>query len=161
MRETESHIYFFRGKDIYSNFHLCNINFNGITFFCAEQALMYYKAKLFKDTDIAILILKNNNPREIKQLGRKVKDFDEDIWLKERDDILFRILYQKFYQHQYLKNELLKNNKILVEASPYDKIYGVGLSENDDNILNSENWKGENLLGYTLMKVREELRELS
>ena len=159
MRETDTHIYFFRNKDIYSNFYYSNIKISTITFCCSEQALMYFKARLFKDDEIAGNILQNNNPHEIKQLGRKVKNFDENIWLKERDTILFQILYQKFCKNPYLKKELLKtNDKILVEASPYDKIYGVGLSEDNDNILDDKNWKGENLLGNILMNVRDMLK---
>jgi ribA/ribD-fused uncharacterized protein len=161
MRITDTHIYFFRNKDIYSNFYYSKFYINDINFTCAEQALMYKKAILFKDFDTARLILANKIPYEIKQLGRKVKNFKNDIWLEHRDNILYEVLYNKFSQDKYLYDQLLSTHEqILVEASPYDKIYGVGLSEDDDKILDENNWKGENLLGNTLMKVRNLLKNI-
>jgi hypothetical protein len=91
----------------------------------------------------------------MKKAGRKVRDFIDAVWLKHRNKILQDGLYAKFTQNKALFEKLKSTgNKVLVEASPYDKIYGVGLGENDPKILDENNWRGENLLGNTLMNVR-------
>ncbi|ATZ80658.1 hypothetical protein BMW23_0612 [Bodo saltans virus] len=119
---------------------------------------MIQKALLFGDMDSIENIKNAKTPYQIKQYGRKVKNFTDDIWLLHRDKILYDGLYGKFSQNKDLSAKLKSTgNRILVEASPYDKIYGVGLAENDDRILEQKNWKGKNLLGYTLMNVRQNL----
>ena len=89
-------------------------------------------------------------------MGRQVKNFTDKEWLKHHDHILYSGLMAKFSQNDDLYKLLRKTKKL--EASPYDKIYGVGLGEDDPRILDESNWLGENLLGYTLMKVRDDLR---
>ncbi len=155
MRETQTHIYFFTDKDYLSNFYISEFTVDGIKYTCNEQYIMAQKALLFKDTENFEIILSCVKPYDMKQAGRRVKNFNDTTWLKHRNKILQDGLIAKFTQNKILLNKLKSTgNKILVEASPYDKIYGVGLGENDPKILDENNWRGENLLGYTLMNVR-------
>lgn len=118
-----------------------------VIFNCSEQALMYSKALYFKDTKTAEKILKTKNPRKQKELGRQVSNYEDKIWSDIRQNIMTEILKHKFNSGKlkYLK-EKYKEYKF-VEASPYDKIWGVGLDENNDKILDENNWLGQNLLG--------------
>jgi len=158
MRETSTHIYFFSGKDFLSNFYSCSFTLNGITYSCVEQYIMAQKALLFNDKYSFDFIMSCELPIRMKTAGRNIENFSEKVWLKHRNEILFDGLMGKFSQNPILKRKiLLTEKKILVEASPYDKIYGVGLGENDDLILDETNWSGYNLLGKTLMDVRSKL----
>ena len=156
MKITDTHIYFW--GSIYSNWEPCKINYNSLLFESSEHLFMYLKAQYFNDIETANLILKTSSPSEAKALGRKIKNFDEDKWIHERENAMYIACYEKFYQNKDLKEKLLlTKDKTLVEGSPYDFIYGVGLKWDDKLILDEKNWKGLNLLGITLMKVREDL----
>jgi hypothetical protein len=158
MRITNTHIYFWSEKDFLSNFYPSPFIIDNYNYRFVEEYIMRKKALLFEDDDILNKIAQAKTPYAIKKLGRQVKNFDNIIWLEYRDKILYDGIFEKFNQNKDLKKLLLDTyNKILVEASKYDKIYGVGLEESNDNILNEENWKGENLLGKTLMLVRYNL----
>jgi len=129
-----------------------------IKYSCAEQFMMAYKADLFDDLKTFEKIINENNPKIIKELGREVKNFNENIWNEKKYNVVVYANWYKFFQNKEFKNILLCTGKnILVEASPYDKIWGVGLPETDKNIINPSNWKGENLLGFALMQVRDSL----
>lgn len=155
MRETATHIFFFTDRDYLSNFYKSEFVVNGIKYICNEQYIMAQKALLFKDIESMELIMQCSRPYDMKKFGRGVKNFSDAVWLQHRNKILQDGLYAKFSQNQVLRNKLLSTGKkTLVEASPYDKIYGVGLAETDDKILDEKNWKGQNLLGNTLMTVR-------
>lgn len=132
---------------------------NGIMYNCAEQYMMFQKAKLFKDEEIASKIIETKfNPKAVKSLGKKVKNFNQNKWDEEKVEIVSKGNFLKFSQNEDLKKYLLKtNNLILVEASPFDKIWGIGLSESEAMISDPNKW-GENLLGKCLMNVREELK---
>lgn len=137
----------------FSNWYLCSFMFMGMRFGSSEQALMWFKARRFGDIEIAEKILKTNNQKEIKDLGRKVKNYDDKIWSSIRFGVMHNILYYKFSQNNVLRDKLLSTGDAeLYEASPYDKIWGIG----SDNV---EEVKGQNLLGKALMEVREALRE--
>jgi ribA/ribD-fused uncharacterized protein len=126
-----------------------------------EQYMMAEKARLFGDTEIEEKIMNCNNPNEIKGLGRKVRGFDEEIWNKVKYSIVVNGNYDKFMQNEKLKAYLLSTeDKILVEASPYDNVWGIQMSENDEDIKNPELWRGENLLGFALMEVRNEIKRV-
>lgn len=130
---------------------------NGIEFSCGEQYMMYHKAIHFRDQKTAQLILQETDPSKIKQLGRRVKNFDEVLWSLVKFDIVRKGNYLRFTQNPKSKEELLKYiDYELVEASPYDKIWGIGMGENDKEILNVEKW-GLNLLGIALTDVMLEL----
>lgn len=126
---------------------------------CAEQFMMAEKARLFGDLEILQRIIEEPDQQSIKKLGRMVRNFNENVWLQHRHEIIKRGNIAKFSQNEGLKSYLLATgSRILVEASPYDVIYGVGLEEHSMEILNPHMWKGQNLLGFALMEVRDILR---
>lgn len=121
--------------------------------------MMYQKALLMGDTDTGALILATKDPKKIKQLGQRVKPWDESKWLENRCRIMYEGLMGKFTQNTELKERLLSTGqKILVEASPLDKIWGIGLDGKSPDARHPLRWKGLNLLGRVLMQVREDLR---
>lgn len=129
-----------------------------ITYNCCEQYMMYKKAMLFDDVITANKILSEDKPRNQQSLGRDVSNFDQKIWDAHKFDIVKQANLLKFTQHPRLKVRLLATgNKILVEASPYDLVWGVGFAAKDDKILDMANWRGQNLLGKVLMSVRTAL----
>lgn len=159
MRITDTHVYFYSG--IYSNWHPITIedNISNLTFNNTEQAFMYYKAKFFEDEEIAHKISLCSDPKGVKELGRQIFGYDDIAWGAVRFGIMKWVNYMKFSQNDNFKKELLgTGDKILVEASPYDSIWGVKMQKWDDDILIESNWKGQNLLGKVLMEVRSMLR---
>lgn len=135
---------------------------DGINYPTAEHYMMYQKALLFKDNVIAFSILGTNSPAEAKRLGRLVKNYDEKIWQKERTKIVCNGNFLKFSQNPKLQEYLLSTgDKILVEASPYDRIWGIGMDVTNENKTNPEKWNGLNLLGFSLMEVRDEINKKS
>lgn len=140
-----------------SNFYPCKFEFNGKTFNFSEQCFMYQKAILFNDFEIAKQVLNETDVRKIKALGRKVKNFNNELWDKHKEDFMFNACYVKFSQNDKLKDFLLSTgNHEIVEASPVDNIWGIGFSS-DNAMENIDKW-GQNLLGKTLMKVRAILK---
>lgn len=132
-----------------------------LTYKCMEQYMMFEKARLFQDREIEQLIMNCNVPKEIKSLGRKVKNFDETIWNEVKYTIVVNGNYYKFMGNSKLRKFLLSTQeKILVEASPYDAIWGIKMDERDLNSLFPEKWQGENLLGFALMEVRNEIKRV-
>lgn len=158
MRITDKYIFFYGYKDIFSQWYKCRFTIDNIEYNCTEQYMMYQKALLFGDNEIANKILETNDQKKQKMLGRKVKNFDENIWKDECINIVVNGNYYKFSQNKELKDILLKyRNKDFVEASPTDKIWGVGLAENNKLIDDPTNWKGKNLLGKALNIVQKKL----
>lgn len=124
----------------------------------AEHFMMAAKARLFKDDSRLQQILQAKSPAQAKKLGRLVSGFDEKVWLTQREDIVLRANLAKFSQHPELAAFLLASkNKVLVEASPYDKIWGIGMGREHPHAERPRDWRGLNLLGFALMRVREEL----
>ena len=121
---------------------------------------MHMKADLFGDADSAAAIMAEDNPVRLKQLGKKIKDFKASTWLRELDSVLDRGLSAKFGQNENL-GHFLRNTKddILVEANPFDSVFGVGLSIYNPEVFNADSWKGENKLGQALMRVRQNMKE--
>lgn len=160
MRITATHIYFFSKNDYLSNFFPSVFVLDNLTYSCVEQYIMAQKALLFEDLEAFEAIMLANQPTNMKKIGRKVKNFSDQIWLLNRDRILAEGIKAKFEQNKNLLDQLLATgSRTLVEASPYDIIYGVGLSEKNDQILDKTNWKGTNLLGQKLVNVRLKLRD--
>ena len=125
-----------------------------------EHYMMAGKALLFKDKKIFEKILQSQSPKEVKALGRKIRNFDEKEWLKNRYDIVKQGNLLKFSQNQDLKEFLLSTgNKVIVEASPVDSIWGIGLAKDHPDAGQPAKWKGLNLLGFALMEVRDQLME--
>lgn len=148
--------FFWKNRSPFSNWYPSIFTWNGITFTRGEQYMMYRKAMLFNDISIAADILKTDNPAEHKRLGRLVKNYNETIWSEHRVDIVVEGLIEKFKQNDKLKQVLLSTgNTIIAEASPVDKIWGIGLTEDDPLAQNINSWKGQNLLGIALMRVRD------
>ncbi|WP_321935447.1 NADAR family protein [Paraburkholderia sp. J8-2] len=155
MRQVQGMTLFFGAEDALSNWHQCQFAFRGVEFTCVEQFMMYAKAMLFDDRSTASEILAARAPREQKRLGRTVMHFDESLWVAKRESIVTVGCREKFRQNPGLAAQLIATgNTTLVEASPYDSIWGVGLAWNDPRILDQRCWRGTNLLGKALTKVR-------
>lgn len=144
---------------IYSQWYTAPFKINAKSYFCNEQYMMWSKAMLFGDTEVADKIMESISPREIKALGRQVKNFDQAVWDQHKERIVYDANYAKFTQNRKLKKALIDTEgKLIVEASPYDRIWGVGLYESDDRILDTCKWPGKNLLGNAIMQVRYDLK---
>lgn len=129
-----------------------------VRYVCAEQYMMAEKARLFMDKDAERMILASGDPKEQKRLGRAVQGFNEQKWDNAAKDIVYRGNYAKFSQHDDLRKLLLATaGTVLVEASPYDKVWGIGLSKDDPRASQRNQWQGKNWLGEVLTKVREDL----
>ena len=136
----------------HSEFTLFNVDYT-----CAEQCMMFYKALLFNDVWSGLLISKQyKTPKMYKELGRNVKNFDQKIWDENKVKIVWLTNIAKFTDNKELTNMLLDTgNKYLIEASPYDNVWGIGLTAHDPKRFKPNEWNGENLLGFTLMRVRD------
>ena len=142
-----------------SNWYLSNFVLDGINFSSMEQYMMYMKATLFDDTNIASQIMETSDVGKIKALGRSVSNYNDIIWNGMRQPIIFKGLMEKFKQNENLKTELLKTgDAILAECAVQDQIWGIGLSMKDPNKNDMTRWRGTNLLGFSLMVVRSELK---
>lgn len=156
--DVDNTIYFYGIYDEYycfSNFYKCGFNDENLTYNCSEQYFMKKKQEQFdpENDNLANDIMKTDSPAQIKKFGRMVKNYDENEWNKKRFNYMCDAIYLKFSQNIELKNILIStDNKILVEASPYDKIWGIGISPEDAK--KGKKWNGQNLLGLALMKVR-------
>lgn len=138
-----------------SNWYKCDVE----SFSTSEHYLMWRKAMLFGDIEIAEKIKQAKTPAEAKQLGRKIKSFNDEIWISNREIIMFEVNYAKFSKNEDLKQLLLKTgNAILAECAVQDKIWGIGLAMNDSTRFYQSKWRGQNLLGRTLMSVRATLQ---
>lgn len=121
---------------------------------------MYRKAKLFGADDVARDILKEEEPYECKKLGRSRRiNFVESVWERERERIYKEVLRDKFALTENREKLLDTGDLLIVEASPYDTIWGIGMGEYDEGVEDSRNWKGLNLLGKVLTELREEIKE--
>lgn len=141
-----------------SNWYSSFFKIDEISFSSMEQYMMYKKAILFKDFDIAGKILNTDDVSYIKELGRIVSNYNENYWNGVRQVVVFEGLMAKFSQNEDIKKQLKSTeNSILAECAVKDKIWGIGLSMNNPDRFDINKWKGKNLLGYTLMMVRDRL----
>lgn len=157
--------YFWSGP--FSNWHPCSFEaetsfFNPrgdqFEYNCSEQYMMLQKAILFNDFSRAEEIVNSKDPKEQKSLGRKVRGFNPHSWEEMSKMVVYRGCYCKFSQNPELKEMLLKTeDTLLVEASPYDCVWGIGLDETNPDRLNPDLWRGENRLGEILTCLRENL----
>jgi ribA/ribD-fused uncharacterized protein len=151
---TEKFTHFWHGP--FSQWHPSTFTVGKVTYSHAEQFMMYAKALLFGDHETGAKILLADNPREQKALGREVKNFDQAVWELFREGIVFTGSYAKFTQNADLLRELLATRgTTLVEASPRDTIWGIGLGAENPKASNRAQWRGLNLLGEALTRVRE------
>lgn len=147
-------------KTCFSQWWQSSFTVDGVVYKTAEHWMMAKKAELFGDVEILEKIIACNSPAEAKKLGRLVKNYNDVIWLENRFEIVKSGNFHKFNQDEKLKEFLLNtNDRVIVEASPVDPIWGIGMASDHRDINNSEKWKGLNLLGFALMEVRDELRE--
>lgn len=157
-------VYFYntyRKNGYLSNWFYSDFIVDGKKYCCNEQFMMEQKALLFGDTETAEKILCEKDQKTIKVLGRNASGFEQKVWEGNKQIIMYRGLMAKFSQNAVLKDRLLSTgDAILVEAAPHDKVWGIGLAANDPDALDMNKWKGENLLGFALTAVREELKKL-
>lgn len=157
--EQEKVIAFYGYRDYLSNHYSCSFHWMGKKFNSAEQAFMWFKASKFGDHEIADKLLQETFPPRCKKLGRQVRNFNETTWTDVKGPMMENILMAKFRCNEALKHRLLNTEGyILVEASPGDTYWGVGMDENNSDISDTRNWKGRNVLGHVLMNVREMLK---
>ncbi|MDO5337285.1 MAG: NADAR family protein [Eubacteriales bacterium] len=143
------------GKACLSQWYGCEFEVDGVKYHTTEQYMMAQKALLFNDQDNYEKIMSADNPRDYKALGRKICNFKEDIWNRHKYEIVLKGNLAKFSQNSELKEFLLGTGEsVLAEASPYDRIWGIGLAMDNSDIQNPDHWKGENLLGFALMETR-------
>jgi len=141
-----------------SQWWMCDFSENGKKFNCAEQYMMYNKAVTFGDSEYAEKIMKSSDQKQIKDYGRMVRNFDPEVWDSVKTDIVVKGNMLKFSQNPELKKYLTGTGyKILVEASPYDKLWGIGMQKGAKGCTVPAMWNGENLLGFALMEVRDML----
>lgn len=150
--------FFWRSGSPFSQWHASEFEVEGKRFGCAEQYMMYGKAVLFGDAETGARILEASTPKQHKALGRQVRGFDGARWERERERIVYEGNHAKFTQNEELRRALLATRGTeLVEASPLDRIWGVGLGEADPRIQDPATWRGLNLLGKVLTRLREDL----
>lgn len=167
MKITDKYVFFWGG--IFSNWanvpegiKFTNPNTGeNMTFESSEQLFMYLKACYFGDSEIAKKILETRSPKEAKSLGRKVRGFNEGLWEKAREEKMMIALKYKLASWPLFQAELLNEDykgKTFVEASPYDKIWGIGLGEDNPEVNNKSSWRGLNLLGKLLTELRDSIK---
>ena len=141
-----------------SNWYSSPFKIGDKQFSSAEQYMMYRKALCFKDEETAKKIMGTEDVRLIKALGREVHDYVDSIWASQREEAVYEGLLAKFKENPELKERLLSTgDTLLAECALNDRIWGIGLSMKDVERLDPDKWRGMNLLGKALMKVREAL----
>jgi ribA/ribD-fused uncharacterized protein len=145
-------------KSCFSQWYPAAFEVAGETYVTAEHWMMAEKARLFGSDDVRQRIIAAKHPAEAKKLGRQVRDFDPQVWDAQKYALVIAGNYHKFSQHAELRDYLLTTqSRVLVEASPVDAIWGIGLAADHPDATLPAAWPGQNLLGFALMEVRDEL----
>ena len=156
--KKDKYIFFWDG--VFSQWYPSRFVINNVVYSCAEQYMMAEKARLFKDTGTEHVIMEAETPWRQKELGRQVKNFDKRKWEDVALDIVTAGSYAKFTQSKSLCKHLLQTgDKIIVEASPYDTIWGIGMDELDPDRFDETKWKGRNWLGVAIMNARTRIKK--
>jgi len=156
VKTTDKFVFFWGGWP--SQWAKSSFEINGVVYNCCEQYMMAEKARVFGDTEIETEILTKSNPRDQKALGRKVQGFDKDVWNSVCRGIVYRGNLARFEQNDDLQDLLLEtSDRVIVEASPRDRIWGIGLGASNPDAENPEKWRGRNWLGIAIQQVRDEL----
>jgi len=154
---TKNHVFFWSG--IYSQWYKAPMIIDGIEYNCCEQYMMHQKALTFGDLEIAEKVLQTSNPKDQKGLGRQIKGFNKEKWDSVCLGIVYKGNFAKFTQNPALMSALLSTeDRLLVEASPFDKIWGIGMAEDEPGVDDPANWKGLNLLGWSITLVKQQLK---
>lgn len=147
------------GKPCFSQWYAASFAVDGVTYPTAEHFMMAEKARLFGDEEMREAILQSGGPGAAKRFGRAVRGFDEERWNAARCEIVVRGNLAKFARNPPLRDYLLTTgDRVLVEASPRDRIWGIGMGASNPLAEDPEQWRGLNLLGFALMEVRDRLR---
>ena len=147
-------------KACFSQWFEAAFEIDGVCYPTAEHYMMAEKARLFEDLDALARILAAPNPGAAKAAGREVRDFDDNKWIERRWEIVVAANLAKFNQNKLLGDFLVQTgDRVLVEASPVDRIWGIGLAADEPAAENPNTWNGLNLLGFALMQVRALLRD--
>lgn len=163
--EQQKQFTFFWQKDklsgVFSQWFYAPFVIEGIQYETAEQYMMAKKALLFNDYEHYVLIMNETDPQRCKALGKDVRNFDAARWDRCKEEIVYNGNYAKFDQNFKARKYYLFNtgNTILAEASPQDTVWGIGLDASDPDATDPSKWKGQNLLGKILMRVREDLKK--
>jgi ribA/ribD-fused uncharacterized protein len=156
---SETNVFFWKPPSVFSQWTPSKFVIDNIEYCCAEQYMMSQKAKVFEDITILNQIMATSDPRKHRELGRKISNYNDKVWNNVSLYIVIEGNKYKFYQNPDMLKKLLQTeNKTLVEASPFDKIWGIGMAQNNKNILDETKW-GQNKLGIALMRVRELLAD--
>ena len=154
--EKERFTFFYGGP--FSQFRPCSFVVDGITYCTCEQYMMAEKARLFGDKESEQKIMATTDPHQQKALGKAVKGFNKEKWNSVARDVVYKGNYAKFQQSEELKHDLLRTKgATLVEASPSDQIWGIGMGAGDIRAESRQYWRGTNWLGEVLTKVRDDL----
>jgi ribA/ribD-fused uncharacterized protein len=146
------------GKHVLSQWWPAGFVVNGESFHTAEHYMMAAKARLFGDEETRANILAASTPREAKAAGRKVRGFNEELWAEKRFEIVVEANAKKFGQNTELGAYLAQTgDAVLVQASPVDRVWGIGLAADDPDATWPHKWRGLNLLGFALMRARATL----
>jgi len=146
------------GKGCFSQWFKAPFDVGGQRYATAEHFMMAEKARLFGDGATCDRVMASRSPAEAKKLGRAVQRFDDAVWERARFDIVVRANVAKFSQNPAMRDYLLgTGDRVLVEASPVDRIWGIGMAADDEKALNPRMWRGLNLLGFALVEVRARL----
>lgn len=156
---TDKFVFFWGGT--FSQWCTSPFEIGGFQYNCCEQYMMAQKALFFDDFVIYNQIMETSYPAQQKALGRKVKGFDKEKWDSVCREIVYDANFAKFTQNPKMLTELMATgDREIVEASPEDKIWGIGLHENDERVHDKSKWQGTNWLGEAIMQVREKLRTI-
>lgn len=141
-----------------SNWYLSDLIVDDVSLSSMEQYMMYEKAVTFEDFKTAEKILETKNVALIKQYGRQVANYNDIIWNGIRQIVVYKGLFAKFSQDETLRENLRKTGSaILAECAVMDRVWGIGLSMKDPNRFDMNKWNGQNLLGFAIMQVRDQI----
>ncbi|WP_367131508.1 MULTISPECIES: NADAR family protein [Streptomyces] len=150
------------GASCFSQWWPSPFTVDGTVYATAEHWMMAGKARLFGDAEAAAEAIAASHPKQAKDAGRKVRGFDEETWRRHRFGLVVEGSVHKFAQDAALSAYLLgTGNRVLVEASPLDRVWGIGLAADDERAADPARWQGDNLLGFALMEARQRLAERS
>ena len=160
MRKSDATTIFFTKDSAFSNFYPCVFDLDNISFNCVEQYLSYKKAMSFDATDIAGEIMTTYDPSQQKQKAKRLAKYDEIAWRSQVPDLLSTALHAKFSQDADLAHQLLLTGDTTIgEANAHDVFYGIGMALHNPNALDPTKWRGMNIQGELLMKLRATLRQ--